>query len=94
MYDWFADDELQFGVKSSCLSFLERGQLLSKCNVHAVHAMRLENLSYWFRKGRLIDEMIIVIHGVYSISSEWPNGDNSCLMLAVTELKTMYDVTV
>ena len=57
--------------------FLERGQLLSKCNVHAVHAMRLENLSHWFRKGILINEMIIVIHGVYFISSEWPSSDNS-----------------
>ena len=74
--------------------FLERGQLLSKCNVHAVHAMRLDNLSHWFRKGRLIVEIIIVIHGVYLISSELPSGDNSCLILAVTESKTLYDVTV
>ena len=73
---------------------LERGQLLSKCNVHAVHAMRLENLSHWLGKGILMNEIIIVIHGVYVISSEWPSGDNSCLILAVTELKTMYDVTV
>ena len=55
---------------------LERGQLLSKRNVHAVHAMRLENLSHWFRKGILMNEMIIVIHGLYVISSEWPIGDN------------------
>ena len=73
---------------------LERGQLLSKCNVHAVHAMRLENFSHRFRKSMLMNEMIIVIHGVYSISSEWPCGDNSCLILSVTDLKTMYDVTV
>ena len=55
----------------------KRGQLLSKCNVYAVHAMRLENLSHWLRKGILMNEIIIVIPGVYSISSEWPSSDDS-----------------